>query len=128
MPPSEGKTRNFMLHSLLRSPKVRQVGQIALHISVDGTVATPVAAGPDKAFVSSIEDKGTGYYKIILKEKAKLPLHISAIVSGTDKIILKAHLVGEDFVEVKAWNDAGVATDAAFNIQIQYFDQLSYFF
>jgi hypothetical protein len=117
-----------MLHSLLRSLKVRQIGQTQLHISVDGAAVTPEAAGPDKAFVASVEDKGTGYYKITLKEKAKSPLHISSLVSGTDKIILKAHLVGEDFVEIKAWNDAGVATDAAFNIQIQFFDQLSYFF
>jgi hypothetical protein len=117
-----------MLHSLLRSLKVRQIGQTQLHISLDGTVATPVVAGPDKAFVSSVVDLGTGYYKIILKEKAKSPLHISGLVSATDKIILKAHLVGEDFVEVKAWTDAGVAADAKINIQIQFFDQLNYFF
>lgn len=124
MPPSEGKTRNFMLHSLLRSPKVRQVGQIAIHLGV----ASDAIQGPDKAFVQSIVKNGTGDWTITLKEKAKLPLHVSGLVSATAGAILHVDVVGLDSVQIKSFDDAGAAMDADFNIQIQYFDQLSYFF
>jgi hypothetical protein len=113
-----------MLHSLLRSPKVRQVGQIALHLGV----ASDAIQGPDKAFVESITKTATGDWTIVLKEKAKLPLHVSGLVSATEGAILHVGLVGLDSVQIKAFDDAGSAMDADFNIQIQYFDQLSYFF
>lgn len=113
-----------MLHSLLRSLKVRQVGQIQMHLGV----ASDAIQGPDKAFVQSIVKNGTGDWTITLKEKAKLPLHISGLVSATPKIILSVAVVGLDSIQIKAHNDAGVAANADFNIQIQYFDQLSYFF
>ena len=113
-----------MLHSLLRSPKVRQIGQIAIHLGL----ASDAAAGPDKAIVKAVTKIGTGEWKIELKEKAKAPLHVSALVSATEGAILHADSVGLDFVVIKAVDAAGSAMDADFNVQIQFFDQLSYFF
>lgn len=117
-----------MLGSLLRSPKVRQVGQIELNLSVNGTAGTPVASGPDAAIVLSVVDGGAGIYTINLKESAKIALHISSLVSLSDSKFLKVHAVTVSSVTVKAFNDAGVAADADFNIQIKYADQLSYYF
>jgi len=113
-----------MLHSLLRSPKVRQIGQISLHLGI----ASDAAAGPDKAFVSAVTKQATGVWKIELKEKAKAPLHVSGLVSATSGAIIYVDSVGVDFVIIKSKSAAGAALDADFNIQIQYFDQLSYFF
>lgn len=113
-----------MLHSLLRSPKVRQIGQIAIHLGI----ASDAAAGPDKAFVSQVIKLATGEWKIILKEKAKSPLHVSSIVSATPGAIFHVDSVDVDFAIIKAEDAAGAPMDADFNICIQYFDQLSYFF
>lgn len=119
-----------MLYSLLRGLKVRQVGQISLNISVNGTATTPVASGPDAAFVSSITDLGTGNYKITLKESAKMNLHVSSIVSLTADATVIPSAVDKNSVTVQAKSVAAspVAKDIDLNIQIQYFDQLSYFF
>lgn len=117
-----------MLGSLLRSPKVRQIGQIELNLSVDGASVTPAASGPDSAIVLSVTDVGVGIYTITLKESAKIALHVSSLVSLTDAKILKVHAVTVNSVTVKAFDAAGVAADADFNIQIKYADQLSYYF
>lgn len=119
-----------MLYSLLRGLKVRQVGQISLNLTVNGTATTPVASGPDAAFVTSVQDLGTGNYKITLKEAAKLNLHISSILLLTADSTIIVTAVDKDSVTVQAKSVAAspAAKDADFNIQIQYFDQLSYFF
>jgi secreted trypsin-like serine protease len=119
-----------MLYSLLRGLKVRQVGQISLNISVNGTAGTPVASGPDAAFVSSIVDNGTGDYTIILKESAKMNLHVSSLVLATADSSIIPFAVAKNSVQVKAKSVAAspAAKDVDFSIQIQYFDQLSYFF
>lgn len=117
-----------MLNSLLRSPKCRQIGQIELNISVDGVAATPVASGPDSAIVQSITDGGTGIYTIVFKESAKRNLHVAAITAITDRTMFHVAAISTNSVTIHSRNDAGAATDAQFNLQIIWFDQLSYFF
>lgn len=120
-----------MLHSLLRSPKCRQIGQIALHISVNGTAGTPVASGPDAAFVQSIVDNGTGDYTITLKESAKSNLVVSSIALATADATVSVYAVTTSTVRIIARSVTGAAPidkDVDFTVTIQYFDQLSYFF
>lgn len=117
-----------MLHSLLRSPKCRQIGQIELNLSIDGVAATPVASGPDSNIVESITDGGTGIYTIIFKEHAKMNLHVSSIVAITDRAVFHVAAVSKNSVTIHAKNDSNVAIDAQFNLQVIWFDQLSYFF
>ena len=118
-----------MLYSLLRPSKCRQIGQISLNISVDGTAGTPVASGPDASIVESIVDNGTGDYTINLKEPSKMNLHVASIVCATaDSIIPFA--VGLQSIQVKARSVAAVpaAKDVDFSIQILFMDQLSNYF
>lgn len=117
-----------MINSLKRGLQCRQVGEIQLHLSVDGTAVTPVASGPDAFFVQSVTDNGTGSYTITLKEKAKLNLHCSGLVSLTARAGLRISAVTTDSITVVALRDDNTAMDADFNIQLQFFDQLSYFF
>lgn len=117
-----------MILSLLRSLKVRQIGQIQMHVAIDGTAVTPAASGPDKAFVSSVTDLGTGHYKITFKEKAKMNLVVSSIVAATDARICKVHAVDTESVTIKTFDAAGLAADSDIVVQVQWFDQLSYFF
>jgi hypothetical protein len=128
MPPSAGNTRIVMILSLLRSLKVRQIGQIQMHIGLNGTAVTPVASGPDAAFVSAVEKLGTGQYKITLKDKAKSNVVVSSIVASTNARICKSHATDTESVTIYTFSDAGVAADADIMVQIQFFDQLSYFF
>lgn len=119
-----------MLYSLLRGLKVRQVGQISLNISVNGTATTPVASGPDAAFVLSVQDLGLGNYKINLKESAKMNLHVSSLLALTadSTIIVTAADKSSVTVQAKSVAASPAAKDSDLNIQIQFFDQLSYFF
>lgn len=119
-----------MLFSLLRSPKVRQIGQVELNISVNGTAATPVASGPDAFFVESITDLGTGNYKIKLKEPAKMNLHVSSIVCATADATIIPTVVSAQEITVQAKSVAAspAAKDVDFSIQIKFADQLSYYF
>lgn len=119
-----------MLFSLLRSPKCRQVGQIELNISINGTATTPVASGPDAAFIESVADNGTGDYTITLKESAKMNLHVSALVLATADSTIIPFAVSKNTIQVKAKSVASspAAKDVDFSIQIKYADQLSYYF
>jgi len=99
-----------------------------MHIAINGTAGSPVASGPDAAFVSSVQKLGTGQYKINLKDKAKSNILISSLVSATSSRICKAHASDTESITVYTFNDAGVAADADIIAQIQFFDQLSYFF
>lgn len=117
-----------MIFSLLRSLKVRQIGQVQMHVAVDGTAGTPSASGPDKAFVSSVTDLGTGHYKITFKEKAQVNIIVSSIVAATDSILCKVHAVDTESVTIKTFDATGAAADADIIVQVQFFNQLSYFF
>jgi len=118
-----------MLYSLIRSLKCRQVGQVQMQISVNGTAGTPAASGPDAAFISSITDNGTGSYTIILKEAAKIAPFVSGIVSLTDQANGRVTATTTSSITVQFDNTSGgAAMDADFNIQWQYSSALSYYF
>ena len=121
-----------MLFSLLRSPKCRQVGQIELNISIDGTSATPIASGPDAAFLESVVKNSAGHYTITLKEPAKQNLFVSAIVSMTADASSIALATGTPKVSFsivsKSVAASPVAKDIDFSVKVIFFDQLSYFF
>ena len=70
-----------MILSLLRSLKVRQIGQIQMHVIINGTATTPVASGPDASFVSAVQKIATGQYRITFRDREKSNLLPSSIVS-----------------------------------------------
>lgn len=118
-----------MIGSLLRSLKCRQVGQVQMNISVNGTAGTPAASGPDAYFISSITDGGTGLYTITFKEASKIAPFVSGLVSLTDQAIGRVTAVTTSSITVQFDNPAtGAPADADFNIQWQFADQLSYYF
>lgn len=119
-----------MLNSLKRNKQVRQIGQVELNISVDGTATTPSASGPDANIVSSITDNGTGDYTITLAEPSKMNLHVSSIVLSTADASIIVFSVDKSTVRVKAKSVAGspAAKDVDFSIQILFMDQLAQYF
>jgi hypothetical protein len=119
-----------MLYSLIRPLKCRQIGQIALNISVNGTAGTPVASGPDASIIDSIVDNGTGDYTINLKEPSKMNLHVASIVCATADSTIIPFAVGLQSIQVKARSVAAspAAKDVDFSIQILFMDQLSNYF
>lgn len=119
-----------MINSLKRNLQCRQVGQIQLNLSVNGTAATPVASGPDAAFVASVTDLGTGNYKITFKEPAKIAPFCSGLIllTADASIIVTASTVDSITVQAKSVAAAPAAKDVDFNIQLQWASQLSYYF
>lgn len=118
-----------MINSLKRALQCRQVGQVQMNISVNGTATTPVASGPDAFFIESITDGGTGLYTITFKEAAKIAPFVSGIVPLTDKANGRVTAVTTSSITVQFdASDTGSALDADFNIQWQFSDQLSYYF
>jgi hypothetical protein len=128
--PLKANRRNFMINSLKRSVQCRQVGQVKLNISINGTATTPVASGPDAFFVESVTDLGTGNYRIKLKEAAKINLHVAALVLATSDSTIIPTVVSTQEVTVQARSVAGspAAKDVDFSIEILFADQLSYYF
>jgi len=124
---TQGKS---MLFSLLRGLKCRQVGQIQINLSINGTATTPVASGPDASFVASVEDLGTGNFKINFKEPAKLAPFVTGLVSLTADATIQVTAVTVNSVTVLAKSVAAspAAKDVDFNIQLQWADQLAYYF
>jgi hypothetical protein len=119
-----------MINSLKRNIQCRQVGQVQLNLSINGTAATPVASGPDAAFVASVEDLGTGNYKINFKEVSKIAPFCSGLVSLTADATIQVVASTVDSITVLAKSVASspAAKDVDFNIQLQWADQLSYYF
>lgn len=121
-----------MLHSLLRSPKCRQIGQIELNLSVVVTAGVPAIAGPDAAFVESITDNGVGDYTITLKEASKMNLHIGAIVLLTADSSAIAMATASPKLSFKILGKSVAAAPAAkdidFNVRVLFMDQLSNYF
>lgn len=100
-----------------------------MNISVNGTAGTPVASGPDAAFIASITDGGAGLYTINFKEAAKIAPFVSGLVSLTD--LANGRVVASTVSSITVQFDSsatGNALDADFNIQWQFMDQLSYYF
>lgn len=119
-----------MINSLKRPQQCRQVGQVVLNISVNGTAGTPVASGPDAFFVQSVTDLGTGNYTITLKEASRINLYVGAIVLATADSTIIPTAVTTSAVTVQARSVAAspAAKDVDFSIQIVFADQLSYYF
>jgi len=119
-----------MINSLKRNLQCRQVGQVQLNLSVNGTAVTPVASGPDAAFVLSVTDIGTGNYTITFKESAKIAPFCSGLIllTADSSIIVTASTVSSITVQAKSVAASPAAKDVDFNIQLQWADQLSYYF
>lgn len=118
-----------MINSIKRSLQCRQVGQVQMNISVNGTAVTPAASGPDAFFISSITDGGSGLYTINLKESAKIAPFVSGLVSLTDQAIGRVTATTVSSITVQFDDPAtGNPKDADFNIQFQFSDQLNYYF
>ena len=131
MPSLRGVTRERkMIASLKRNLQCRQVGQVQINLSINGTAATPVASGPDAAFVASVQDLGTGNYKINFKEPAKIAPFCSGLIllTADSTIIVTASTVDSITVQAKSVAATPAAKDVDFNIQLQWSDQLSYYF
>ena len=128
--PSVGLQEDFMINSLKRNLQCRQVGQVQLNLSVNGTATTPVASGPDVSFVSSVTDLGTGNYKITFKEPGKIAPFCSGLIllTADSSIIVTASTVDSITVQAKSVAASPAAKDVDFNIQLQWADQLSYYF
>lgn len=119
-----------MISSLKRSLKCRQIGMTEMQISVNGTAGTPVASGPDAAFISSVVDNGTGNYTINFIEAAKIAPFVSGLVMLTDDVAatISAVTVSSITVSIRTIADAPAAADGDFNITWKFMDQLSYYF
>lgn len=109
-----------MLFSQRQPLKIRQNNMTLLFIAVNGVLATPVADGKDAKFVKSVQDLGTGNYKITLKDKARLALLPVGHEVFTDGIYLRVTAVDTESVTVICKTFAGVATDASFNLCLAY--------
>ena len=100
-----------------------------MHISVDGTAVAPAASGPDAAFISSVAKVSTGVYTITLKEPAKKEIFVSAAVClGGDHKTPSILATTVSSITIAFEDRLGAAADCDFNIQLQYMDQLSYYF
>ena len=109
-----------MLYSQRQPLKIRQNNMTLIHVAVDGTVATPVAAGFDSKFVKQVDGLGAGNYKITFKDKAVRNLVTIGHEVFTDGIYLRVTAVDTQSVTVLCKTFAGVATDASFNITLAY--------
>jgi len=109
-----------MLYSQRTPLKIRQNNVTYLHISIDGTVATPVAGGWDTKFIKSVQDLGAGNYKITFKDKARRNLLPIGHEVYTDGLYLRVTATDKESVTVLCKTFAGVATDASFSMTLAY--------
>jgi hypothetical protein len=130
MPSLRGVTREKkMINSLKRNLQCRQVGQVQLNLSVNGTAVAPVASGPDAHFVESITKNSTGNFTITFKEPSKIAPFVSGIVCVGGSYKTPSILASTvNSVTIAFENRLGAAADTDFNIQLQWADQLSYYF
>lgn len=91
-----------MISSMVRSLKSRQIGLVQTFHLISGTAATPADTGFDKAYVSSIDDLGTGSWKINFKAPGRQNVHIAGLVAVTAGAILNIEAVDKESVTIKA--------------------------
>ena len=103
-----------MINSLLRSLKCRQIGQTQMQISVNGTAGTPVASGPDAAFISSITDNGVGSYTITFKEAAKIAPFVTGIVPITSGAMMAVSASTVSSITIAAASNVGTKASKVF--------------
>jgi len=101
---------------LKRSIKSKQLKNGLLYIQFNGTVATPLAAGPDEFSVLEIIKVGAGEYTVVLTEAYEQDLHVVGVLGSTqsDWTVVA---VAEDRVTIKA-----AADDAAVMLTLASFD------
>ena len=102
--------------ALKRSIQGRQLKTGKLFIKFDGTLATPLADGPDQFAVSSIVKNGAGDFTIIFKVAYEQNLFVSSILASTQT----AHTVtavAKDRVTIET-----TADDAAIYVELTTFD------
>lgn len=117
-----------MLYSQRRSMKSRQPGIVEVLVEVDGTIATPVASGQDALFVDSVQDLGTGLYKINLKAKSLQKLFPKSLVSYTEGAILHVVAVDQESITVQAVDPAGADLDASFAVAMNFSSEVPYLY
>jgi len=102
--------------ALKRSIQGRQLKTGKLFISFDGTLATPLATGPDQYAVSSIVKNAAGDYTIILKVAYEQVIFVSSILCGT-QTAKTVTAVAKDRVTIDTVSD-----DAAIYVELTTFD------
>lgn len=107
-----------MEFSKSRPLKSRQVELHQLFVAVDGTLATPVPAGKDKAFVKSITDNGTGDYTITFKAVAQQNIVPVAVLPVTPGLVHNVVAVTKDSIRITFFDctDGTTPVDASFNL------------
>ena len=103
---------------LRRSISSEQLHLRMLNVSIDGTVATPIASSFDQHQIASIIDLGAGNYTIIFAspfERDCLPQ--GHMMLAADRA-MHVTAVAFDRVTVQCSDLAGVAADAAFNLSV----------
>lgn len=104
-----------------RSLQARQLKSLDLCISFDGSIATPVATGPDARFVSSITDLGVGQYVVILTQTFEQNLFPAGICCEGDA---RAEVVSvaADRITFDVTDAAGAAADAVCYVNLRAYD------
>jgi hypothetical protein len=116
--PPKGNRSKKMKNSIKRTLKSRQIGLVQTYHLISGTATTPADSGMDKAFISQVEDLGTGSYRIHTLEPARLDLVVAGLISLTDRAVLSVAAVTKSSVTIAAKNDANTAMDADFAITL----------
>lgn len=111
-----------MMYSQRQPLKTRQNNMTLLMLKIDGTLATPIAAGLDAKFISSVVDLGAGNYQVILKDSARRFVDIVGHEVFTDGLYLLVTAVAKNGFTVLIKTFAGVATDGSFGITLAYHD------
>jgi hypothetical protein len=110
-----------MKGDLKRGFKSRQLKSGILCFKFDGTIATPVADGPDEFAIKQIVDLGAGNYTIILNEALEQDLHPLSIL-GDVAVGFKIQAVADDRITILCESAAGAAVDSVVHMTIATFD------
>lgn len=109
-----------MRKSAQTAKRCRQIELYEIFISVDGTAATPAASGIDAKAIDSVQDLGTGNYKINFKDKSPQNVVVGGIVNLTAARVGRVTAVDQSSATVQFTDLAGVAADADFSICINW--------
>jgi hypothetical protein len=104
-----------MNNSMRRSLKSRQIGLVQTYHLISGTATTPVDSGDDSMF-TTVEDLGTGRYKITFKDKSRRNVTVAGLAAVTASRLLRVEAVDQESVTIAAINLSAAAADADFYI------------
>ena len=105
-----------MYRSAQSAKRCRQIENFELNFSVNGVPTTPTFDGIDKNQVLSVQDLGTGSYKINLKEKSPQNVIVIGIVSLTAGAIFSVTATDQSSVTIACEDITGAPMDASFNL------------